>query len=248
MKENKYTKVVAIIPARSGSKGVVNKNIRLLGGEPVLAYSIKAALNASLIERVIVSTDSQEYADLALSYGAEVPFLRPKRISQDDGTDLQFFKHTINWYRDNEGFVPEFFVHLRPTTPLRFSETIDEAIKKFINTGSKFTSLRSCHAMSESSYKTFEIENQKLKGLFDYGFDIEGLNFGRQTYPRTYDCNGYVDVVRSELIEKKDILHGDNVLAYVTEKAYEIDEPSDFDLIEYIITLYPEYKKKLFNC
>lgn len=247
MKLTNIPKVFAIIPARSGSKGISNKNIKFLSGEPVIAYSIKAALNSNLIERVIVSTDSQEYADIAKSYGAEVPFLRPKIISNDAGTDLQFFNHAIGWFKDNEGCVPEYFVHLRPTTPLRFSETIDKAIQKFTQFGSKYTALRSCHLMSESSYKTFEIENQKLKGLCDYGFDIEGLNFGRQTYPKTFDCNGYVDIVRSKSIEKKGILHGDSVLAFITEKAYEIDEPNDLDLIEYIIERYPEYFNKLFN-
>jgi N-acylneuraminate cytidylyltransferase len=247
MKENVPFKVIAIIPARSGSKGIINKNIHLLSGQPVLAYSIKAALKSSLIDRVIVSTDSQEYADIALTYGAEVPFLRPKEISEDAATDLEFFNHTLDWFRDNEGHIPEYFIHLRPTTPLRFPQTIDKAIKQFIESGSEYTALRSCHLMSESSYKTFEIENQKLKGLCNNGFDIEDLNFGRQSYPRTYDCNGYVDIVRSELIQKKNILHGDRVFAYVTEKAYEIDEPSDIDLIEYIINKYPEYVKKIFN-
>ena len=181
------------------------------------------------------------------TYGAEVPFLRPKEISEDAATDLQFFNHTLDWFRNNEGHIPEYFIHLRPTTPLRFPQTIDKAIKQFIESGSEYTALRSCHLMSESSYKTFEIENQKLKGLCNNGFDIEDLNFGRQSYPRTYDCNGYVDIVRSELIQKKNILHGDRVFAYVTEKAYEIDEPSDLDLIEYIINKYPEYVKKIFN-
>lgn len=247
MKENMPSKVVALIPARSGSKGIANKNIHLLSGQPVFAYSIKAALKSSLIDRVIVSTDSQKYADIALSYGAEVPFLRPKEISEDAATDLQFFNHAIDWFRNSEGHIPEYFIHLRPTTPLRFPHIIDKAIKHFIESGSEYTALRSCHPMSESSYKTFEIENQKLKGLCNYGFDIEGLNLGRQTYPRTYDCNGYVDIIRSELIQKKDKLHGDSVMAYVTEKAYEIDEPSDLDLIEYIITKYPKYIERLFN-
>ncbi|MDB9976117.1 acylneuraminate cytidylyltransferase family protein [Candidatus Thioglobus sp.] len=247
MKRTTSSKIVALIPARSGSKGIPNKNIQLLNGEPVLAYSIKAALQSKLIDRVIVSTDSQEYAEIAKFHGAEVPFLRPQEISQDSATDLQFFEHTIDWFKNNETNVPEYFVHLRPTTPLRYADKIDKAITEFIDAGSNYTALRSCHAMSESSYKTFEIEDKKLKGLCDYGFNIEGLNFGRQTYPRTYDCNGYVDIIRSELVNKKAAVHGDNVLAYITETAYEIDEPSDLDLIEYIILKHPQYVKKLFK-
>lgn len=241
------SKNVALIPARSGSKGIPNKNIQLLNGQPVLSYSIKAALNSVLIDRVIVSTDSPEYAEIALSYGAEVPFLRPKEISKDSATDLQFFQHAIDWFESNEGDIPEYFIHLRPTTPLRSSKTVDDAIREFLDNGSKYTALRSCHKMSESSYKTFEIEEKKLKGLSGYGFNIEGLNFGRQTYPRTYDCNGYVDIIRSKLIMEKSMVHGDSVLAYITETAYEIDEPSDLDLLEYIIIKHPEYYKKLFQ-
>ena len=245
MGNNVSSSIVALIPARSGSKGVPNKNINLLNGEPVLTYSIMAALKSKLVDRVIVSTDSKEYATIAKNYGAEVPFLRPSDISRDNATDLQFFNHAINWFKKNENDVPEYFVHLRPTTPLRYPDIIDKAIIAFRD--SKFSALRSCHMMPESSYKTFEIEDRKLKGLCDYGFNIEGLNFGRQTYPRTYECNGYVDIIRSDLIQSKGMVHGDSVLAYITDMTYEIDEPSDMELLEYIILKNPRYMKHLFE-
>jgi len=157
----KVNNIVALIPARSGSKGVPNKNIKLLAGFPLIAYSIKAALKSKLIDRVIVSTDSKEYAEIAREYGAEVPFLRPNEFSGDRATDTQFFKHAIYWFKENEGEVPEYFAHIRPTTPLRNPQVIDAALKSFM--GSDFTALRSVHKMSESSYKSFEIENDKLK-------------------------------------------------------------------------------------
>lgn len=224
--------VIAIIPARSGSKGVPDKNIKQIAGKPLMAYSIAAALKSNVINRVIVSTDSEEYAYIARSYGAEVPFLRPLDVSGDLATDTQFFKHAIDWLRDNEGFVPKYFAHLRPTTPLRSPEIIDDALTSFID--SDFTALRSVHKMSESSYKTFEIDNNKLKRLCG-GFDIEAANLARQSFPDTYDANGYIDVVRSEMIDTEGIVHGDKVLAYVTDRAYEIDEASDIDFLEYII-------------
>ena len=152
-------KVVALIPARRGSKGVLGKNIKPLAGFPLIAYSIKAALKSKLIDRVIVSTDSEEYAEIAISYGAEVPFIRPVNISGDKATDAQFFEHVIKWFVEEGEKVPKYLVHLRPTTPLRSFEIIDGAIKEFVD--SNYSALRSCHKMTESSYKTFEIEIKK---------------------------------------------------------------------------------------
>jgi N-acylneuraminate cytidylyltransferase len=237
-------KVVALIPARSGSKGVPGKNIKPLAGFPLIAYSIKAALKSKLIDRVIVSTDSAEYAEIAREYGAEVPFLRPAEFSGDKATDTEFFKHAIEWFRENEGEVPEYFAHLRPTTPLRDPQVIDDALNSFI--GSDFTALRSAHKMSESSYKSFEIEDEKLKCLCGRGFNIESANLARQAYPPTYDANGYIDVVRTELITLKNMIHGDRVQAYVTDVSYEIDEISDIDFLEYLIEKSPLYIKRLF--
>ena len=225
--------IIAIIPSRSGSKGVPGKNIKNILGRPLMAYSIKAALHSKLIDRVIVSTDSPEYAEIAINYGAEVPFLRPKEISQDNSTDLDFFKHAIEWMRANEGYIPEYFVHLRPTTPMRDPIIIDNAIDKLMN--SNFTSLRSVHKMSESAYKTFEIKGDILSRIFDQGTDLDESNFSRQSYPTTYDANGYVDVVRSQLITEENLLHGNRVLPFLTESTNEIDEKGDIDKVQYLL-------------
>ena len=237
--------IVALIPARSGSKGVPNKNIRPLCGIPLMAFSIAVAKKSSLIDRVIVSTDSEEYADIARKHGAEVPFLRPSVISGDKATDLEFFQHAISWFEKNESSVPDFFAHLRPTTPVRDVKIIDDALRSFI--GSEYTALRSCHKMSESSYKTFEIENGKFKSLCDGRFNIESTNLGRQEFPVTYNANGYVDVIRSEMIRAYGLIHGDRVQAFITEVAYEIDEISDIDFMEYLIREKPECKDILFK-
>jgi CMP-N,N'-diacetyllegionaminic acid synthase len=240
----KVNSIVALIPARSGSKGVPNKNIKLLAGLPLIAYSIKAALKSNLIDRVIVSTDSEEYANIAREYGAEVPFLRSSELSGDKATDTEFFKHAIDWFKDNEDEVPEYFAHLRPTTPLRNPQIIDVALKSFI--GSDFTALRSVHKMSQSSYKTFEIKDDKLKCLCGGGFNIESANLARQAYTSTYDPNGYIDVVRTEMVVQKGLIHGDRVQAYLTEVSYEIDELQDIDFVEYLIKKSPELVSRLF--
>jgi N-acylneuraminate cytidylyltransferase len=232
--------IVALIPARSGSKGVPNKNIRHIDGIPLIAYSIAAALKSTLVDRVIVSTDSEEYAELAISYGAEAPFIRPKDISGDLATDVEFFKHVIDWLQENENFVPEYFVHLRPTTPFRDPKILDKAIEEFV--GSGYSALRSCHKMSESSYKTFEVENDIFKCICNGGSDIESSNIARQAFPVTYDANGYIDIVRSEMISKCNLIHGSKVKAFITDTAHEIDEISDIDFLEYLIQKNPESK------
>ena len=224
--------VYGIIPARSGSKGVPNKNIIDICGHPLIAYTISVAKRCKLIDRVIVSTDSQEYAEIAIKYGAEVPFIRPKNISGDKATDIQLFQHAIDFFRKEDCVVPEFIAHLRPTTPSRNPLIIDKAIKKFVN--SKYSALRSVHKMSETSYKTFEIENERLKVLCNKGFDIESINLPRQSFAATYNPNGYIDVIRTSLIESG-LIHGDNVNAFITDIAYEIDEKIDLDFIEFLV-------------
>jgi len=235
--------VWAIIPARSGSKGVPDKNIIELAGYPLLAYSIVAAKKTLNISRVIVSTDSQQYADIASEYGAEVPFIRPGSISGDTATDIEFFTHMIEWFREKEGGVPEYFLHLRPTTPLRNPKTIDLAINEFV--GSNFTALRSAHKMSDTSYKTFEVEDNKFKLLCKGGFDIESTTLPRQSFPVTYNPNGYVDIVRTSKINQG-VLHGDSVKAFITDPAYEIDEMVDFYYLDYLANINPEVIRSLF--
>jgi CMP-N,N'-diacetyllegionaminic acid synthase len=235
--------VWAIIPARSGSKGVLDKNIMKLAGYPLIAYSIEAAKKSLNINRVIVTTDSQQYADIASEYGAEVPFFRPDSISGDTATDIEFFAHMIEWFKEKEGSVPEYFVHLRPTTPLRNSQIIDLAINEFV--GSNYTALRSAHKMSDTSYKTFEVEDNKFKLLCKGGFDIESTSLPRQSFPVTYNPNGYVDIVRTSKIIRG-VLHGDSVKAFITDPAYEIDELVDFYYLEYLVNINPEIIRSLF--
>ena len=113
------TAVIAIVPARSGSKGVKDKNLSSLGGYPLLAYSIVAAKLAKQINRVLISTDSEHYAETGRRYGAEAPFLRPAELSGDASTDRDFMLHAMQWMQKYEGQIPEYWVHLRPTTPMR---------------------------------------------------------------------------------------------------------------------------------
>jgi CMP-N,N'-diacetyllegionaminic acid synthase len=234
--------VYAIIPARSGSKGVPGKNIKLLGGYPLMAYSIAVAKQVKSIDRVIVSTDSQEYANIAKHYGAEVPFLRPADLAKDESGDYDFIHHLLDWMQGNEGYLPEYLVHLRPTTPFREVDYIESAIE-FIKKDKKATSLRSLHKMPESAYKTFEIENGYMKSVFSGHFDIEASNRPRQMFKTTYDANGYVDIIKTNYVCKHKKLHGNRVIAFITPHAYEVDTPDDFDYLEYLINKDPVLTK-----
>jgi N-acylneuraminate cytidylyltransferase len=239
------TQIVALIPARAGSKGVPNKNVRMLGGHPLLAWSIAACLKSKSIHRVIVSTDSADYAKLAKELGAEAPFLRPAEISADRSTDYDFVVHALDWLA-NEGCEPDFLVHIRPTTPFRNPSLIDAAVGEFVN-ASQATALRSVHEMSESAYKTFEIAaagQLKRLGLDDTALD--SANNARQQFPSTYVANGYVDVLSSAFIRKTGLLHGDHVLPFITPPVVEVDTESDFAHLEFQLEQAPTIVSKLF--
>ena len=136
--------ILAIIPARGGSKGVPRKNIRLVAGKPLIAYSIEHALHSNLITRVIVSTEDQEIADVSRQHGAEIPFRRPENLAGDKSIDLDVFKHALEWLEENESYSPDVIVQLRPTCPVRQVSTIDRAIQTFIDIRHA-DSLRSVH-------------------------------------------------------------------------------------------------------
>ena len=230
--------VVAVIPARSGSKGVINKNIRLLAGYPLIAYSIAAAKLSTGIDRIIVSTDSNEYAAIARAYGAEIPFLRPNNISCDTSTDYDFVVHLLDWMLNSEGTLPSYLVHLRPTTPLREPNYIDDAIER-IQQATEATSLRSVHEMSESAYKAFAIERGFLKSIGSNSFALDDFNDPRQRFNKTYQANGYVDVIKTAFVIENNKLHGDHVLSFITPYVVEVDTPDDFIYLEYLAAKKP---------
>ena len=240
------TDVVAIIPARSGSKGVPDKNIKLLAGHPLIAYSIAVARLANGIDRVIISTDSEKYAQIARKYGAEVPFLRPAEISGDGSTAYDFIKHALDWMDAHEGHSPTYIVLLLPTTPLREICYIESAIKIIIN-NDKASGLRSIHEMSETAYKTVEIDGGYMKCICSGSFDVDTANLPRQGYPKTYQPNGYVDIIKSDYVIENGKLFGYRVIAYVTPRVIEVDTVDDFDYLEYQAAKKPSILKKLFK-
>ena len=227
--------MIAIIPARSGSKGVPGKNIKLLGGIPLFAFSIIAAKMMPSVSRVIVSTDSEEYAQIAKGYGAEVPFLRPNEISGDKSTDFDLFLHALNWFKENENLIPEYILHLRPTTPLRNTQIMEEAVKLFFENKNLASSLRSGHSAPESPYKWFlKDENNYFKGLRD-DLTPEKVNLPRQSFPSIYIPDGYIDILKSSVILDSGTLHGDKMLVFESPFCVEVDTKDDFEYLEFQI-------------
>lgn len=227
-------KVVALIPARSGSKGILKKNIQMVKGYPLIAYSIAAGILSKYIERVIVSTDSDEIAQIALHYGAEVPFIRPAKYSQDHSGDIEFVEHAIRFMYENEGVIPEYIVHLRPTTPFREVEIVDKAILE-CKSNLDCCSLRSAHKAAESPYKWF-LKNQD--GYFqsiNEKIDNDMANGRRQAFPDVYIPYGYVDVLKSSYIIQNNQLHGQNMIGFESPNCTEIDTLDELDYIQYQI-------------
>lgn len=224
---------IAIIPARSGSKGIIDKNIVQLAGYPLIAFSIAAAKLSSGISRVIVSTDSDKYAEIARRFGAEVPFIRPASISGENATDIGFMVHAMDWFDDNETAIPEFWVHLRPTTPLREPSQIDNALH-LIKVQREATALRSAHLCASSPFKWFRhSDDGYITSLISEDPDIDKLNLPRQTYPKVYVPNGYVDIVRRSFVKEAKLLHGNKCLAFESPVCTEIDSVEELRRIEY---------------
>ena len=239
------TSIVALIPARSGSKGVPDKNTRLLGGQTLMAWSIAACLKSKHIGRTIVSTDSAAYAAMAQAAGAEAPFLRPAAISGDRSTDYEFIVHALDWLKA-QGEEPQYIVHMRPTTPLRDPQLVDRAIDAFLAAPAA-TALRSVHEMSESAYKTFEIGPQgHLQRLGAAGETLDAANNARQQFPTTYMANGYVDVLSTAFIRAHSLIHGASVMPFVTPVVTEVDTLDDFARLEFELAQSPSIYPQLF--
>ena len=217
-----------IIPARAGSKSIPKKNISLLGGHPLLAYSIAAAKLSTKINSIYVSTDSDEFADIARKYGAKALYLRPKKFSEDDSMDIDFFKYHIDFSKRNKIELPDLFVSLRPTTPLREKHLIDEAIENFM-TDHNSQSLRSAHKINLSPYKMFKQNGKYMKPFLVKDSIKESHSAARQLFEDTFIGNGLIDIIDPKLIEAQNLLYGNNIFLYETDIVSDIDGYEDLN-------------------
>ena len=221
-------KTIAIIPARSGSKSIRDKNIKILIDKPLIAWSIHSCLKSKLISKIYVSTDSKKYAEIAKKFGPVDILFRSKSLSSDHSTDYEMIDHAVK----NIDLKYDFIAHIRPTTPLRKIRDLDTAIKVFNK--SDCNALRSVHEMSETSYKSVEINDGKLKSLKNLKLNMDELNAPRQNFSKTYSPNGVIDLYKKSFIINKKLLFGKKVKAYITSFSPEIDNIEDFKYIEYL--------------
>lgn len=225
------TEVLALIPARSGSKGIPHKNVKPFRGKPLLAHSIEQARNCRLITRTIVSTDSAEYAAIAKEYGAEAPFLRPPEFATDLATDLQVFQHALEWLGKNENYRPELCVHLRPTHPLREPSDLEKMIQILIESP-QADSIRSVAPAPETPFKMWFLGDDGFLKAAVQTEIREAYNMPRQALPQAYLQNASIDVVRTRVIREMSSMTGKKILGYVMAGNHDIDLPADFAAAE----------------
>jgi CMP-N-acetylneuraminic acid synthetase len=244
--------VLALIPARGGSKSIPRKNIRPFAGHPLIAYSIAAGLAAETVTRVAVSTDDEEIAAIARSYGAETPFLRPAELSQDHTPDLPVFQHALRWLAEHEGYQPEIVVQLRPTSPFRRVRHIDDAVR-ILAKHPEADSVRTVCIPFQNPFKMWRIAPDGFMRPLIADVEMvestgEGIHVGaprraepynmpRQALPDVYWQTGYVDAARASTILTKDSMTGERILPLVIDPSewIDIDSPDDWRRAERLL-------------
>lgn len=227
--------VVGLIPARGGSKGVPGKNIKPLGGKPLICWTIEAALGSSLLDRVIVSTDSEEIAAIAAEAGAEVPFLRPSSLAEDRTPDGPVMTHMLDMLRHKEDLQVSTLVYLRPTTPFKTSGIIDQCIAE-LEANDRYSSLRTITRV-EGVHHPYWMHRLADGILTSFIKDLDASRYvRRQVLPPCYRVNGVVDVLRPEVIADDPMLYGDCIGTVELDEAVslDIDTILDFAFCEFV--------------
>ena len=230
-----YT-VIGIILARGGSKRIPKKNVKPLAGKSLISYTIDAARASKYLDRVMLSTDDTDAMEIAKAAGVEVPFTRPAELAGDTVTDFPVFEHALNWLKEHEGKVPDIVVQLRPTSPLRTTQHIDDAVALLAD-HPEADSVRTVAEPEQSPYKMYKIaENGYLEPLLTIEGVPESFNLPQQKLPKAYKHVGYVDVMWSRTILEQHKMTGTKILPLPIEKAKSgINTPDDWDLYEYLI-------------
>ena len=226
-------KYVALICARGGSKGLPGKNIKKLGGTPLIGWSIKVAKRIERVSRVIVSTDSEEIAEIALEYGAEVPFMRPKDLALDDSPEWLGWRHAINYLESRQGEKIEGLVVLPATAPLRSIEDVNNCIDEFEK--GEVDSVITVSEANRSPYFNMIVNDKK--GYSSLVIQLKKGIVRRQDAPKVYDMTTVAYVVNTNFVKKFDGIFEGMVKSVVVppERAIDIDTMLDFKIAEYLI-------------
>jgi N-acylneuraminate cytidylyltransferase/CMP-N,N'-diacetyllegionaminic acid synthase len=236
-------KILAIIPARGGSKGIKNKNIKPFNGKPLIAYAIAAAQNSKLINKIVVSTESEAIAQIAKKLGAEVPFLRPKKLARDNSLVKDAVLHLLKTLKEEYHYQPDYIVLLEPTSPLRLAKDIDNALSLLFSR--KAGALVSVYVTEQLLFIKDKLA--KLKIVSSKKF-LKSTN--RQQLPPTYKFDGFVYAVKTEVFLKEKTFLPKGVIGYVNEdrwRTVDLNEPQDFILGELICKNIKNIEKKIIN-
>lgn len=227
----KPVEVLAVIPARGGSKGLPRKNLRLLAGYPLIAYSIAAGLQAQTVTRTIVSTDDGEIAAVAREYGAQVPFMRPAEFAQDNTLDLPVFQHALAWLEKNQGYIPDVVVQLRPTSPLRPPGLVDQAVQALLADAGA-DSVRGVVPSGQNPHKMWRVDpaSGRIRPLLTVEGVPEAYNAPRQALPPTYWQTGHIDAIRPQVITHQNSMSGAVIQSILIDPRYTVDIDSLLDL------------------
>lgn len=223
-------KIISVITARGGSKGLPGKNIKLLGSKPLIAYSIEASLGSKYVNTTVVSTDYEDIRQISIQYGAEAPFLRPPELATDTAHSPEVVEHAVNYYESKQNKQYDITLMLQPTSPFRNSKHIDEAIEKFWEDPS-LDSLISIKKQDYPPWWMFKPEGSRLKPVFHYQDGVNVFNLERQQLPTVYRPNGATYVTWRKYLKKScAIVNPENNGFYIMspEDSIDIDSMADF--------------------
>jgi CMP-N-acetylneuraminic acid synthetase len=220
--------ILGVITARGGSKGIPYKNIKILGDKPLIAYTIEVAKKSRLITHLIVSTDDKKIARIAEKYGANVPFLRPKILANDETPTLPVIQHAVRFMEEMIGIKFDYTVILQPTSPLRIVEDIDKTVELLINTGAD-----SAVSLVETEASAHPIKMKKIENNRVLAYCIEeSEGIRRQDLPIAYKRSGAVYAQTRETIMYRNMLYGDYIVGHIIPKARYIDIDDEFDWVK----------------
>ncbi len=230
-------KKVALIPARKGSKRLENKNIKILNGHPLIAYSIVSAINSGLFSNVVCATDSEEYAKIAIQYGALVPELRKNDISEDVSPDIDWVKWILNLL-ENRGYSYDQFAILRPTSPFRTSDTIKRAFKDF-NMNSNFDSLRAVEKCKQHPGKMWKLYGDFMTPILPYHIDETPWHSSQYSnLPEIFVQNACIEIANTTVIKKFNSISGNRIKPFFTNpiEGIDINSLDDWEKVENILS------------
>lgn len=232
--------VLAIIPARGGSKALPRKNIKKLNGIPLIAYTLLAANKSKYIKRIVVSTDDNEIAYISKTYGGEIPYIRPSKLADDTSPTIDSILHMIDYLEKKQDYCPDYILLLQCTSPLRNTQHIDEAIEKLLN--SDFDGIASICEAEVNPYWTNVLTKDKLQYFIKEGKQITR----RQDLPEIYRCNGAIFLAKTEVLKKEKTFELENLTGYIMDEysSIDIDTELDFKIAEVIMNTIKANERK----